>query len=204
MIYLASQSPRRKQLLAQLGCDFKTINISVDESALKNETAKQLVCRLAKLKAATALKKLQRQGLHNFLIIAADTVVTIDNKILNKPATPTAAIAMLKQLNNRQHLVLTAVVVANEKQQKLALNSNKVRFANNSTRQIEAYVTTYQPFDKAGGYGIQDYAATMIKHISGSYSGIMGLPIYQTHQLIEQFACSFASGDNSDKTRNPN
>ena len=192
-IYLASQSPRRRQLLEQLGVTYQLLLPDADEDAealeqvRPNEAPAVYVQRVTQLKLDAALQRLQRRGLAAAPVLCSDTTVAMGDVIFGKPADPADAAAMLAQLAGRTHRVLTAVAVGLGSRREQALSRSQVRFAPLGADAIEAYVSTGEPMGKAGAYGVQGRAAAFISHISGSYSGIMGLPLYETAQLLRQF-----------------
>ena len=192
-IYLASQSPRRRQLLEQLGVAYQMLLPDGDEDAealeqvLPNEAPVVYVQRVTQLKLDAALRRLHRRGLPVAPVLCSDTTVAMGRVIFGKPTDPADAAAMLAQLAGRNHRVLTAVAVGLGSRREQVLNRSQVRFAPLGADEIEAYVSTGEPMGKAGGYGVQGRAAAFIAHISGSYSGIMGLPLYETAQLLRQF-----------------
>lgn len=181
MIYLASKSPRRRQLLQQLGLDFKTIRVDVPEKWDGIETVEEYVSRLA-LEKARRGKELTGA---DDRIIAADTEVVIDNEVLGKPVDRSAALEMLKKLSGRTHLVLSAVAVIDATEAVL-VNKNRVSFKELSGSECESYCDTSEPYDKAGAYAIQGLAADFIIRLEGSYSGVMGLPLTETGQLLNR------------------
>ena len=193
-IYLASKSPRRRELLRQIGVDFElmllrsdpTRVVDVSEDVLANEDVHHYVARVAKEKGAFAFNLLlqRRQPLRP--VLTADTTVTIDGEILGKPADNREAIAMLDRLSGRTHQVLTSVAVHAERVAEQVTQVSNVRFAKLTPEQIRAYCATPEPYDKAGGYGIQGPAALFIEHIEGSHSGIMGLPLFETASLLRK------------------
>ncbi len=185
-IYLASRSPRRAEILQQLKLPFIVLPSDIDESALPNEMPADYVLRLARAKATRCLLDIQSRKLKNFPILAADTTVAIDGLILGKPVDNADAIEMLKRMSGRWHEVHTAIAVANADGMKVALSTTRVHMAMLSDATIAAYIATGEPKDKAGAYGIQGVAGSFIRHIDGSYSGVMGLPIYETTQLLAQ------------------
>ena len=192
-IYLASQSPRRRQLLEQLGVTYQLLLPDGDEDAealeqvLPNEAPAVYVQRVTQLKLDAALQRLHRSGLPPAPVLCSDTTVAMGRVIFGKPAEPADAAAMLGQLAGRTHRVLTAVAVGLGTRHEQVLSRSQVRFAPLGADEIEAYVSTGEPMGKAGAYGVQGRAAAFIAHISGSYSGIMGLPLYETAQLLRQF-----------------
>ena len=192
-IYLASQSPRRRQLLEQLGVTYQLLLPDADEDAealeqvRPNEAPAVYVQRVTQLKLDAALQRLHRRGLPPAPVLCSDTTVAMGRAIFGKPAEPADAAAMLGQLAGRTHRVLTAVAVGLGPRHEQVLSRSQVRFAPLGADEIEAYVSTGEPMGKAGAYGVQGRAAAFIAHISGSYSGIMGLPLYETAQLLRQF-----------------
>ncbi|MES2074370.1 MAG: Maf family protein [Pseudomonadota bacterium] len=193
-IYLASKSPRRRELLRQIGIDFELLLLRSDgprgadvtEEVLAAEAPAAYVERVAREKAAFAWNLVQRRHLRPRTVLTADTTVTIDGAILGKPADRAEAVAMLEQLSGRTHQVLTAVAVHHAEFSGQITQVSHVRFGVLSAAAIAAYCATQEPYDKAGGYGIQGPAAAFIEHIEGSHSGIMGLPLYETAQLLRQ------------------
>ena len=192
-IYLASESPRRRQLLEQLGVAYQMLLPDGDEDAealeqvLPNEAPAVYVQRVTQLKLDAALRRLHRRGLPVAPVLCSDTTVAMGRVIFGKPTDPADAAAMLAQLAGRNHRVLTAVAVGLGSRREQVLNRSQVRFAPLGADEIEAYVSTGEPMGKAGAYGVQGRAAAFIAHISGSYSGIMGLPLYETAQLLRRF-----------------
>ena len=189
-IYLASRSPRRGEILGQIGIDFDVLPSDVDESVLAEEAPEHYVLRLAKEKASVCVQRLVEQGLPLRPVLAADTTVCIDGMILGKPENDADAAAMLRRMSDRWHVVHTAVAVADRDRVEVALSSTQVELAPLSDADIDAYIASGEPRDKAGSYGIQGLAGTFIRRIEGSYSGVMGLPIYETAQLLKQFGVS--------------
>jgi septum formation protein len=193
-IYLASKSPRRRELLRQIGVEFELMllrsdparAVDVSEDVLTDEDVHHYVARVAKEKGAFAFNLLlqRRQPLRP--VLTADTTVTIDGEILGKPADNREAIAMLERLSGRTHQVLTSVAVHAERVAEQVTQVSNVRFAKLTPEQIRAYCATPEPYDKAGGYGIQGPAALFIEHIEGSHSGIMGLPLFETASLLRK------------------
>jgi septum formation protein len=195
-IYLASKSPRRQELLSQIGVPFKLLEQQIDECLQEGEQAEKLVTRLAKDKAVSSQKLLVTQNLENAPVLGSDTiVVSRDNNnkeiILGKPRNKKDAIHMLKLLSNGTHKVYTAVCITDTKQTFTELSSSHVSFAQLNDQDIEAYWNTGEPEGKAGSYAIQGKAAKFISNISGSYSSIMGLPLYETNKLLKKFPISF-------------
>jgi len=196
-IYLASQSPRRAQLLHQLGVRHVLLLAGADEDAeaLEAERPGELpaayVERVTRAKLAAARRRLIARGLDHAPVLAADTTVALGARILGKPADAAHARAMLSRLSGRSHRVLTAVAVAAGKRSGFALNVSRVHFAPLSAAEIEAYIASREPFGKAGAYAIQGRAAAWIERIDGSYTGIMGLPLHDTARLLRRAGVSF-------------
>jgi septum formation protein len=191
-VYLASQSPRRRQLLQQIGVAHELLLPAPDEDAealeaeLPGEVPADYVQRVTRLKLRAACLRHRQRGLAAAPILASDTTVALGRRILGKPADAEHAAAMLAALSGRTHRVLTAVAVHDGRRVHAALSVSRVRFAALSAQQIGAYVAGGEPFGKAGAYAIQSQAAAWVVHIEGSYSGIMGLPLYETAQLLRQ------------------
>lgn len=184
-LILASASPRRQELLEQLGLQFSVASQDIDESRRAEESARDFVLRMADEKAVAALQQLTLENAT--VIIAADTIVVCDGEVLGKPADEQDALRMLQQLSNREHRVLSAVVVANTSDRRSAVSETRVCFREISADEAAAYWATGEPADKAGAYGIQGYAAIFVKNIDGSYSGVMGLPLFESAQLLVKF-----------------
>ncbi len=197
MIYLASQSPRRRQLLEQLGVGYELLLPGDDEDAegmeavLPGEAPLAYVKRVTHLKLQAALKRRKARGLKAAPVLCSDTTVALGRQILGKPADAKDATRMLSALSGQTHRVLTAVSLGTDKKQVQIVSISKVRFANMTPAQIKAYVASGEPMGKAGAYAVQGRAAAFIEHISGSYSGIMGLPVFETAQLLREFAYKF-------------
>jgi len=183
-IFLASKSPRRAEILTQMGISFDTICISVPETLAENELCDNYVFRLAQDKAQAGVDSRSEEDL---LVIGADTVIFFNDQILEKPKNEQDAFNMLTSLSNNTHLVKTAVSVCNRNQCRTVVQTSRVTMANISSSEISDYWQTGEPCDKAGGYAVQGQGAVFIKHIEGSYSGIMGLPIYETARLLNKF-----------------
>jgi septum formation protein len=192
-VYLASQSPRRKQLLEQLGIKFELLlpDASEDAEALEvvrpNEKPRTYVQRVTALKLEAALQRLKNRGLTPAPVLCSDTTVAIGNTIFAKPDNAEHAKEMLRQLSGQTHRVLTAVSIGTMRKQSRALSISQVRFADLSKQDIDRYVASQEPLGKAGSYAIQGKAAAFISHISGNYSGIMGLPMFETAHLLREF-----------------
>lgn len=192
LLYLASQSPRRLELLRQIGLNPTVLPLrqtppraDVDETPLPREKPRAYVLRLARLKAQAAGHALVCRRLPLGPIIAADTCVALDGEILGKPRDAAEAALWLRRYAGRSHSVYTAVAVLHGARLEVALNRSTVRFGPLSERDIADYLASGEPFDKAGGYAIQGRAAAFIAHLVGSYSGVMGLPLYETVQLLK-------------------
>jgi len=193
-IYLASKSPRRRELLRQIGVEFELLTLrndsargpDVTELVYPGEAALDYVARVANEKAAFAWKMIQQRRLPKRPVLAADTTVTIDGEILGKPGSPAEAAEMLERLSGRTHQVLTSIAVHHTNMARQVTQVSQVRFATLSAASIKAYCSTPEPYDKAGGYGIQGMAALFVEHIDGSHSGIMGLPLYETAELLRE------------------
>jgi septum formation protein len=189
-IYLASQSPRRAQLLGQFGVRHELLLADADEDAesleavLHNEAPATYVQRVTALKLDAAVARLQRRGLADAPVLCADTTVALGRTILGKPEDAADAARMLRLLSGATHRVLTAVALQHGAQRHAALSVSRVRFTDITDAQIARYAGSGEPLGKAGAYAIQGAAAAFIEHISGSYSGIMGLPMFETAGLL--------------------
>lgn len=190
-LYLASQSPRRLELLRQIGLAPTVLPLrhtapraDVDEAPLARESARAYVERIARMKALAAERALIGRRLPDGPVITADTCVVLDGAILGKPRDAEEATAWLRRYSGRSHTVLSAVAVQHGARLEVAVQRSTVRFGPLTERVIAAYVASGEPFDKAGGYGIQGRAAAFVEHLSGSYSGVMGLPLYETVELL--------------------
>lgn len=194
-IYLASQSPRRRELLKQIGVNFEVLLLradprreaNVDETPNANEPPHDYVLRVCEAKAHAGLATLKFRNLPPFPVLAADTTVTLDGKILGKPNDREEAVTMLRQLSGRQHQVLSAVAVAFEQRAEIRLSDTTVTFVPLSEERIRRYVFTNESHDKAGAYGIQGHAGAFVRRIEGSYSGVVGLPLAETVELLQAF-----------------
>lgn len=194
-IYLSSQSPRRRELLKQIGVNFEMLllrsdprrRMDVDETPHAAESPETYVQRVCEDKVRAAGDSLEFRNLPAHPVLAADTTVTVDGDILGKPRDHAEAAAMLRQLSGRQHQVFSAVSVALGERVETRLSVSKVTFATLSEERIRRYLLTHEHLDKAGAYSIQGYAAAFIPHIEGSYSGVMGLPLFETAELLQAF-----------------
>ncbi len=194
-IYLASRSPRRRELLHQIGVEFDTLTFrappredaDVSEAVLPGEDAETYVQRVARAKAEGALRRLSWRSLRPQPVLSADTTLDLDGEIIGKPDDETHAVAILRQLSGRAHRVLTAVAVADANRLEHRLSVSTVHFRELDDEDIRRYIASGEPCDKAGAYGIQGRAASFISEISGSYTGIMGLPLFETSELLRNF-----------------
>jgi septum formation protein len=193
-IYLASKSPRRRELLRQVGIDFELLMLrndpqrgaDVTEDVEERESPEDYVARVALEKGAFAWNMILTRRLTPRPVLSADTTVTMNGAILGKPAGQKEAVAMLEQLSGQTHEVLTSVAVHYKDLAEQVTQVSRVRFATLSPAAIRAYCATTEPYDKAGGYGIQGLAALFVEHIDGSHSGIMGLPLFETATLLRK------------------
>ncbi|MEP5764819.1 MAG: Maf family protein [Halieaceae bacterium] len=183
-LILASASPRRAQLLQQMGVEFEQLATHIDERQLSGEGAEEYVARLAWEKSAAAQQQLDTAD--DVVVLAADTCVVLDQQILGKPVDHLDALAMLARLSGREHRVLTAVCVRHKQQVEEALSDTRVKFLNLDRQQCEAYLATDEAWDKAGAYAIQGLAGCFVDSINGSYSGVVGLPLAHTWQLLQR------------------
>ena len=189
-LYLASSSPRRRELLAQLGVSVEVVSQDVSENRCSNENPESYVKRLALEKARFGLSGLGGESL--FPVLGADTAVVVGGEVLGKPADKAEAMAMLQQLSGRSHRVLSAVAVVGrndlgQDREEVRVSESIVLFRAVREKESEVYWGTGEPADKAGGYAIQGLAALFIERIEGSYSGVMGLPLFETGELLQKF-----------------
>ncbi|MDQ2821296.1 MAG: Maf family protein [Pseudomonadota bacterium] len=197
-IYLASKSPRRRELLRQAGIDFEILmlrndpsrGVDITEDVIEAERPEDYVARVSMEKGAFAWNMVRTRHLMPRPVLSADTTVTMNGIILGKPAGQAEAIAMLEQLSGRTHEVLTSIAVHYRDFAEQVTQVSQVRFATLTAADIRAYCATSEPYDKAGGYGIQGLAALFVEHIDGSHSGIMGLPIFETAALLRKSGLS--------------
>lgn len=193
-IYLASRSPRRRELLGHIGVKFHLLLFrdrpgaapDVDEDPLPGEAPRDYVMRVARAKAAAGWRRMLERNLPRHPVLAADTSVTLEGRIFGKPADRAEAAAMLAALSGKRHEVLTAVVVQFEEDVETALSVSDVQFRELAAEEIRDYVATGESDDKAGAYAIQGRAALFVAEIRGSQSGIVGLPLYETAQLLQR------------------
>ncbi len=194
-IYLASNSPRRRELLRQIGVSFDALlfrsgsrsDDDVDEAPLTSEAARDYVQRIARAKAAGGAQRVRWRHLPARAVLAADTTLEFEGTIIGKPETAAHAREILKALSGRSHDVLTAVALTDGERTEHRLSISSVRFRTLTADDIQRYLATGEPMDKAGAYGIQGHAAIFVEEIRGSYSGIMGLPLFETAQLLSRF-----------------
>ncbi len=183
-VYLASLSPRRRELLAQIGVPFRTVTSAVDETPLAAEAAADYVVRLAVAKAEAGRAVLAAAGAVAAPVLGADTAVVLDDRILGKPADTDDAAGMLQRLSGRTHEVLTAVALTGAESPEWRLSRSAVTFRAIEPAEAAAYARSGEALDKAGGYAIQGFAAVFVDHLVGSYSGVMGLPLCETAELL--------------------
>lgn len=195
-IYLASRSPRRRELLAQVGVRFEPLlfregarqDSDVGEDPLPGEQPDDYVRRVTHLKADAAWNRvLTRRGLARKPVLAADTTVSLGTEILGKPADVADAARILRLLSGTRHRVLTAVALRYEDRVAMRVSESFVTFAPLDEPRIQAYIATGEPFDKAGAYGIQGRAGAFVSRLEGSYTGVMGLPLFETTELLREF-----------------
>ncbi|MDD3935031.1 nucleoside triphosphate pyrophosphatase [Rhodoferax sp.] len=192
-VYLASQSPRRRQLLEQLGIAYALLLPAAHEDAealeavLPHETPLRYVQRVTQLKLDAALQRLQDRNLPLAPVLCSDTTVALGRMILSKPLDAGDAERILATLSGKTHRVLTAIALGTRQERQQAVSISRVTFSAMTPAQIQAYVATAEPMGKAGAYAVQGRAAAYISHLSGSYSGIMGLPMFETAHLLRAF-----------------
>ena len=197
-VYLASRSPRRRELLKQIGIEFEllllregpTRQADVDETPHAGETPEAFAERIARAKAEAGMRYLFQRRLPRmypvYPLVAADTVVALDGAVIGKPQSSAHAAEILRRLSGRTHQVYTGVAVAFEERLESALSASQVTFRALSDEEIAAYVATGEPMDKAGAYGIQGLGAVFATELRGSYSGVVGLPLYETSMLLKR------------------
>lgn len=193
-IYLASRSPRRRELLEQIGVNFGTLLLreasprlaDMDETSLPHEPPADYTSRIARAKAETGWTRVIQRKLPHLPVLAADTVVVLKGRIFGKPINSAHAQEMLNALSGQTHQVLTSVALATQSGIQVCVSASTVRFRDISEREIHTYLASDEAHDKAGSYAIQGIAAVFIAEISGSYSGVMGLPLFETAQLLEE------------------
>jgi septum formation protein len=182
-LFLASGSPRRRELLAQIGVPFTTVQASIDETPLPGEAATAYVQRLAAAKAAAGLANAPAGS----VVLGADTAVVLDGRIFGKPSNAEQAARMLAALSGREHEVLTAVALCTEARSEGCCVSSRVRFRPIAAHEIHAYWASGEPADKAGGYAIQGLGAVFVQAVEGSYSAVVGLPLCESAALLARF-----------------
>ena len=191
-VYLASQSPRRRQLLEQIGVQYELLLATPEEDAeslevvLPKEAPLTYVKRVTQLKLEAAVQRMKQRGLPNAPVLCADTTVALGRSILGKPENAADALRILKMLSGQTHRVLTAVALASGRKRVSAVSISQVTFAPMTLAEMKNYIATGEPMGKAGAYGVQGAAAAYISQIKGSYTGIMGLPLFETAQLLKQ------------------
>jgi septum formation protein len=194
-LYLASRSPRRRELLAQIGVRFTLLSfragtredVETDETPLAGEAADAYARRVALAKALQGQRLIGLRRLPHYLLLAADTTLDCDGEIVGKPSDHLEAVAILRRLSGRSHRILTAVAVASPERVECVISDSEVRFRTLSEDEIHRYVASGEPMDKAGAYGIQGRAAIFVEQIRGSHSGIVGLPLCETACLLRDF-----------------
>jgi septum formation protein len=185
MLHLASRSPRRSELLARLGLDFGVLEIDIPEQRQPGEAPDDYGRRVAREKAGVGLLKVM--AVPGAVVLGADTEVVLDDEVFGKPSDDADAAAMLRRLSGRTHRVITAVSLVSASRELQAVSISEVTFAPLPDAEINAYVATGEPRGKAGGYAIQGRAQAFITHLSGSYSGVMGLPLHETATMLRAF-----------------
>jgi len=193
--YLASKSPRRRELLNQLGARFEPLMFreglradpETDESVLANESPDEYVRRVARIKALAGWRRLVTRNLRKRPVLSADTTVCLGTEIFGKPADAEDAARILRELSGQVHRVLTAVAVAFEHRLEIEVSESRVTFCVLDERTIRAYVDSGEPMDKAGAYAIQGRAGAFVERLEGSYTGVMGLPLFETARLLRAF-----------------
>lgn len=190
MLYLASQSPRRRDLLGQLGATFAVLDVDVPEQRTADELPQDYVHRVARDKARAGLALLAAGDRDAAIVLGADTEVVLDGDVFGKPRDADDAAAMLRRLSGRTHQVISAVWLVGASREHGDVCVSQVRFTALDEAGIAAYVATGEPFGKAGAYAIQGRGAALIEHLQGSYSGVMGLPLFETARLLRGFTAS--------------
>ena len=185
MLHLASKSPRRAELLARLGLDFGVLDLDIPEHRQPGEPPLEYVRRVAREKAGAGL--LQVMTVPGAVVLGADTEVILDDEVFGKPRDAADAAGMLRRLSGRTHLAVSAVSLVSSGREAQALSVTEVEFMELGDADIAAYVASGQPLGKAGAYAIQGEAERFVRHLSGSYSGVMGLPLFETSQLLKSF-----------------
>lgn len=186
-LILASASPRRAELLTQLHVEFKVRPVDIDESARHGETPDAQVVRLATEKAREAMALLDKDDLPASVVLASDTLIALDGKSLGKPRNKQHSREILQQLSGREHEVLTAVCICSSLRETTELITTQITFAQLTDDEIDTYWNSGEPADKAGSYAIQGLGGKFVKAITGSYSAVVGLPLYETHRLLKEY-----------------
>lgn len=192
ILYLASASPRRQELLRQVGIGFEVLPSTIVECRAPAESPTDYVRRMAREKAQHGAGSMRERGLPVRPVLGADTEVMVDDEVLGKPRDRVHAAQLLRQLSGRTHTVLSALCLLTAAGEHIVLNENRVRFAQLSDNDIKSYVTTGEADDKAGAYAIQGRAAGFIARLEGSYSGVMGLPLYELRELLQQAGLEYS------------
>lgn len=193
-LYLASKSPRRRELLKQIGVNFEVLLLrefpaarqDIDETPMSNEAPAEYALRVARQKAEVGAVRMQERRLPALPVLSADTTVVLDNQIIGKPADTREAADILRRLSGKTHQVMSAVALSHWGQASAVLSITEVRFRELSDEEIRRYIGSGEPMDKAGAYAIQGRAAGFIASIAGSYSGVMGLPLFETVELLKK------------------
>lgn len=184
--YLASGSPRRRALLEQIGACFEVLDIAVDEAGRAGEAPQDLACRLALAKASAGWMQVSNRGIP---VLGADTLVVLNSEVLGKPRDSIDSAEMLRRLSGHSHQVLSAAALVRGAQHRVLLSRTEVTFRKLTIAEREAYVASGEGADKAGGYAIQGLGALFVQQLAGSYSGVMGLPLYECAALLAEFDC---------------
>lgn len=182
-LYLASASPRRKELLALLDIPFQILSVDVTEQRRRDEEAPDYVCRLAREKALAGVSV----AAEDYPVLGADTIVVLHEQVLEKPRDAQEASLMLKSLSGRLHQVMTAIAIADKESALVEMVVTDVQFRHLTEQDIQSYIATGEPMDKAGAYGIQGKGGAFVKKINGSYHAVVGLPLVETHELLTKF-----------------
>ena len=198
-LYLASRSPRRRELLHQMGVEFNTLvfrdgeraDVQTDETPRPGEAPLAYVERVARAKAGHGLKVIQERRLPPRPVLSADTTLEFDGAIIGKPANLDDATAILRRLSGNTHRVLTGVAVSEDWRTEYVVSVSEVRFRKLDDEEIRRYVLSGEPMDKAGAYGIQGRAGMFVEHLAGSFTGVMGLPVCETGELLKRFGWRF-------------
>lgn len=183
-VYLASNSPRRQEILMMMGIEFDVVSVEIDESTCHEESPSDLVTRLAKEKAQAAISQYNISPAS--YVIAGDTLLALGNSVLGKPKSRDDAREILQKLSNQTHEVCSAVALAHNGDIQVAVNKTKVSFCSLAPDEVERYLMTDEAYDKAGAYAIQGYAARWITEIKGSYHAVVGMPVYELEQLLKK------------------